>query len=108
MLHREFGDDRRDRRGIAASDMRTIMIILGGLSLLGFCLVAGRWLIGGSVATTVTAAKIFIPIWLALAAYNMWMGVAHAGYSVAEVLPILVVIFVIPAGVAAFVWWKFS
>jgi hypothetical protein len=42
--------------------MRTIMIILGGLSLLGFCRVAGRWLIGGSVGTMMTAAKVFIPI----------------------------------------------
>ncbi len=88
--------------------MRTIMIILGGLSLLGFCRVAGRWLIGGSVGTMMTAAKVFIPIWLALAAYNMWVGVSHAGYSVTEELPILLIIFAIPAGVAAFVWWHFS
>ena len=86
--------------------MRTAMIILGGLALLGFCLVAGRYLIGSSIGTMVTAAKIFIPIWLALAAYNMYVGVAHAGYSVAEELPILLVIFAIPAAVAGLVWWK--
>ena len=84
------------------------MIILGGVSLLIFCLVAGRYLFGGSLATMVTGAKIFIPIWLALAVYNMYMGVAHAGYSVADELPILLVIFAIPAAVAGLVWWKFS
>ena len=84
------------------------MIILGGLALLGFCLVAGRYLIGSSIGTMVTAARIFIPIWLALAAYNMYVGVARAGYSVAEERPILLVIFAIPAAVAGFVWWKFS
>lgn len=84
------------------------MIILGGLGLLGFCLVAGRYLIGSSIGTMVTAARIFILIWLALAAYNMYVGVAHAGYSVAEELPILLVIFVIPAAVAGLVWWKLA
>jgi hypothetical protein len=88
--------------------MRTVMIILGGLSLLAFCLVAGRYLLGSSVATMIIAAKIFIPIWLAFAAYNMYVGVAHAGYSVAEETPILLVIFAIPTAVAGFVWWKFS
>ena len=88
--------------------MRTAMIILGGLSLLAFCLVAGRYLIGNSVANMVMAAKIFVPIWLALAAYNMYVGVARAGYSVAEELPILLVIFAVPAAIAGLVWWKFS
>lgn len=87
--------------------MRTAIIILGGFALLGLCLLAGRF-IGGSSAMMVLAAKIFIPIWLAAAAFNMWMGVAKAGYSVVEELPIFLVIFAIPAAVAAFVWWKFS
>ena len=87
--------------------MRTVIIILGGFALLGLCLLAGRF-IGGSSAMMVLAAKIFIPIWLAAAALNMWMGVAKAGYSVAEELPIFLLIFAIPAAVASFVWWKLS
>jgi len=87
--------------------MRTAVIILGGFVLLGLCLLAGR-LIGGSSAMMVLAAKIFIPIWLALAAYNMYVGVSQAGYSVAEELPILAVIFAIPAAVAGLIWWKFT
>jgi hypothetical protein len=86
--------------------MRTILIILGGLVLLGLFLFGGRWI--GGAGTMVTAAKVFIPIWLAAALYNMWVGVSQAGYSVAEELPIFLLIFAVPAIVAAFVWWKYS
>jgi hypothetical protein len=88
--------------------MRTLVIILGGLLLLGLCLLAGRWLGGTGMDTMVTAAKIFISVWLGAALVNMWMGVARAGYSVAEELPIFLLIFAIPAVVAVFIWWKFS
>ena len=56
----------------------------------------------------VTAAKIFLPVWLAAAAVNMWLGVATAGYSVREELPIFLLIFAVPAAAAGFAWWKFS
>lgn len=82
--------------------MRTAIIIVGGLVLLGAFLFAGSKF-GGSAAT---AAKIFIPLWLAIALGNMWIGVARAGYSVAEELPILLVIFAVPAAAAAVAWWK--
>ncbi len=87
--------------------MRSTAIIVGGLLLFGlFALVAGR--IGGGAPAIVTVAKAFIPIWLAAALVNLWIGVARAGYPVAEEAPIFVAIFVIPAAVAAFVWWKYS
>jgi hypothetical protein len=87
--------------------MRSAIIIVGGLVLLGFFALAGWWLGGGPQSTT-TAAKLFIPIWLAAALINMWLGVSRAGYSVAEELPIFLVIFAIPAAIAAFIWWRFS
>ena len=86
--------------------MRTAIIILGGFLLLGLCVLAGRWI--GGTPTMVTAVKVFIAIWLVAAGINMWIGVAKAGYSVAEELPIFLLIFAVPAGAAAFVWWKFS
>ena len=88
--------------------MHTIMVILGGFLLLGICLIAGRWLGGAGAETMVTAAKVFIPIWLGGALLNLWMGVARAGYSVAEEFPIFLLVFAIPAAVALFIWWKFS
>jgi len=87
--------------------MRSVIIILGGLGLLGLFAITG-WRFGDGTQSMVTAAKIFIPVWLAAALINMWIGVSRAGYSVAEEFPIFLAIFAIPAVVAAFVWWKFS
>jgi len=87
--------------------MRSAIIILGGLALLGLFTLAG-WRFGGGSPGLATAAKIFVAIWLVAALVNMWIGVAQAGYSVAEEFPIFVVIFVIPAAAAALVWWKSS
>jgi hypothetical protein len=87
--------------------MRSIIIILGGLVVLGLFALVG-WRFAGGTQSMVTAAQIFIPVWLVGALINMWIGVSRAGYSVAEEFPIFLAIFAVPAVVAAFVWWKFS
>ena len=87
--------------------MRTAIIIIGGLVLLGLFALVGWWL-GGGPQSAITAAKLFMPIWLAVALINMWLGVSRAGYSVAEELPIFLAIFAIPVAAAAFIWWRFS
>jgi hypothetical protein len=87
--------------------MRTAIIIFGGIVLLGLFAVVG-WRLGGGPQSTMMAAKLFIPVWLAVALINMWLGVSRAGYSVAEELPIFLVIFAIPAIAAGFIWWRFS
>ena len=88
--------------------MRTAIIVVAGLVLLVLCNLVARFLGGAGTQTLVMASKVFIPIWLGVALVNMWVGVSRAGYTVAEDLPIFLVIFAIPAGTAAFVWWKFS
>ena len=88
--------------------MRSVMIIVGGLLLLGLFVLVSRWLGGGTSPSMVTAAKVFLPVWLVLALVNMWIGVSRAGYSVMEELPIFLAIFAIPGIAAAFIWWKFS
>ncbi len=87
--------------------MRTLIIVVGGLCLLGLSLLVTR-LTGTGPHTLATVAKIFVPVWLAIALLNMWLGVARAGYSVAEELPIFLVVFLIPAGAALAIAWKFS
>ena len=87
--------------------MRTVVIILSGLVILGIAELAG-WRLGGGTQSMVIATKIFIPVWLVVAVINMWIGVSRAGYSVAEELPIFSVIFIVPAAVAVFIWWKYS
>lgn len=88
--------------------MRTVVIIAGGLLLLGVFVLVGRLVGGATTQSMVTAAKVFLPVWLVVALVNMWIGVSRAGYSVAEELPIFLAIFLIPGIAAAFVWWKFS
>ena len=90
------------------NEMRTMMIILGGFVLLGLFVLAGRLIGGAGTQPMVTAAKVFIPIWMVAALLNMWIGVTSAGYSVAEELPIFLLIFALPAAGALFIWWKFS
>lgn len=88
--------------------MRTLVIILGGIALLALCLLVVRWLGPPGPASLATGAKIFIPLWLIAAAINMWIGVASAGYSVAEELPIFLLIFAVPGALAALLWWKYG
>jgi hypothetical protein len=87
------------------TQVRSLMIIAGGLILLGILTFAASRM-GAGNAGVVTAAKAFIPIWLVAALINMWMGVSKAGYSVSEEFPIFLAIFAAPAAVAALVWWK--
>ena len=86
--------------------MRTAVIIVGGLLILGVAVLAA-WRFGGS-QVALAATKWFIAVWLVVALANLWMGVWRAGYSFAEELPIFLVIFAIPAAAAAVVWWKLS
>lgn len=85
--------------------MHVLLVMVAGLMLLGVFALLG-WLWGASGAAVALAAKVFVPAWLLVAAANMWVGVAHAGYSVREELPILLLVFALPAVVAAgLVWW---
>jgi hypothetical protein len=66
-------------------------------------------LIGSNSTVTMgTAIKVFIAIWFVVAAVNMWFGVAKAEYSFTEELPIFLLIFLLPAGAALLIHWKFS
>jgi len=47
-------------------------------------------------------------LWLVVALVNLWLGVSRAGYSLAEELPMFLVIFLIPAAAAVVVAWKSS
>ena len=85
--------------------MRTFIAIGIGFALLGL-VAGGGWLAGGP-AKMKMAALVFIGLWFIAAAMNMYVGVARAGYSFMEELPILLLIFGAPAVVAAILRWKF-
>jgi hypothetical protein len=84
--------------------MRTAIIIGMGFALLALCLGTG-WLAGGS-ARLKAGALVFIALWFIAAAVNMYVGVARAGYSFMEELPIFLLIFGVPAIVALLLRWK--
>jgi hypothetical protein len=85
--------------------MRTLIILGIGFALLGLCLGAG-WLAGGAEKLKV-AALVFVGLWFVAAAVNMYVGVARAGYSFMEELPIFLLIFAVPAVVALVLRYKF-
>ncbi|PSH65233.1 hypothetical protein [Phyllobacterium sophorae] len=87
--------------------MHMLMVIAGGIVLLGVFLLFGQ-LWGATTPALSTASKFFIPIWLAVSVANLWVGVNKAGYTVAQELPILLVVFAVPAAVAAIAIWRFA
>lgn len=87
--------------------MHTVFVLALGFLLLGATLVVAR-LFGGLGSGPLAAAALwFLPLWLIGASINLWIGVASAGYSLKEELPIFLLVFAIPAGVALLLWWRY-
>lgn len=87
--------------------MHMAMVIVGGLLLLAVFAVFGR-LWGHDTAGIALAARWFVPVWAGVALINMWVGVTTAGYTVMQELPILLVVFAVPAAVALVVAWQIA
>lgn len=73
--------------------MRTILIILGGLALMAVFLGIAKAFARAKLSL---AFVVFSALWVCIAAANMWVGVAQAGYTFMEELPIFFVIASIP------------
>lgn len=87
--------------------MHMLLVIAGGILLLGvFSLFGKLW--GGDLSGVAAGAKLFIPVWFAIALTNMWVGVTRAGYTVAQELPILLVVFAVPAIVSTIAIWQLA
>jgi len=87
--------------------MRTGLFLLSGFLFLAASLIVGKLFSANYPAGTTVATVLFVAVWFVIAGANMWVGVARAGYSVADELPILVLIFGLLAAVAILVRWKF-
>ena len=87
--------------------MHMLMVIAGGVVLLALFVLFGK-LWGADTPSLATAAKIFIPVWLAASIVNLWVAVSRAGYTVREELPILLIVFAVPAAVALLAIWYLS
>lgn len=86
--------------------MRTGLFLLAGFLLLGAAAVLARLFAHNYPSAPAVTTGAFLLLWLALTGFNMWVGVARAGYSVAEELPILLLLFGIPAALAVVLKWK--
>ncbi len=83
-----------------------LMILTGALLLCVFSLLGRLW--SEDLTGVALAARLFIPTWFVIAAVNLWIGVTKAGYSVREELPILLVVFAVPAALAGVIIWRFA
>lgn len=84
--------------------MRSFLIIAGGFVLVFVFAMIGRVRAGDRGGAK--GALAFVPLWFALTAANLAVGVFQAGYTVAEELPIFLMIFLPPAFLAAYLWKK--
>jgi len=87
--------------------MRTGLFLLSGFLFLAASLIVGELFSANYPAGTTVATVLFVVVWFVITGANMWVGVARAGYSVTDELPILVLIFGLPAAAALLVRWKF-
>ena len=76
--------------------MHTLMMIVGGFVALGIFVLAAV-LLGRTLAD---GARVFIFPWLVAALVNMGVGVYWANIPVSVEIPVLLVVFGVPAGVA--------
>ena len=86
--------------------MRTLLFLLVGFLLLAACMLLGRLFSSSYPAATYAATLIFVLLWLVISTANLWVGVAKAGYTVTEELPIFVFIFGVPTIAATFLKWR--
>lgn len=87
--------------------MRTVLFLTSGVLLMASLLMIARLFSEHVPSAPNWALALGLSLWLAVTGANMWIGVSKAGYSVAEELPILLVLFVVPGAVAVLVRWRF-
>ena len=87
--------------------MRTALFLVAGLLLLAAALLLGKLFSSQYPGATFVATVAYVALWFIVAGANMWVGVARAGYSVTEELPIFLLIFGVPAAAAILLKWRF-
>lgn len=88
--------------------MRTALILASGLLLLMAFVIFSRLFTQHYPSAPTWAVGTFLAAWLAATGFNFWVGVNKAGYSVSEELPIMLVLFGVPAIAALLIRWKFT
>lgn len=86
--------------------MRTVLFLASGFLLLTAVFILGKLFSENFASATTWATFAFLMLWLIITGANMWIGVTKAGYSASEELPILLLLFGVPAAVALLLKWK--
>ncbi len=76
------------------------VLLLGGLQILA-------WLAHAQYPQSARVATgVFVVAWCVVTAFNLWVGVAKAGYPLAGEIPIQLLILVPPIAGAMLLQWK--
>jgi hypothetical protein len=86
--------------------MRTAQFLLSGILLLGAAAILGRLFAPNFPASVKVAVASFVLVWLLLVSFNMWVGVAKAGYAFSEELPVFFMLFLPPTLLAIILAWR--
>jgi hypothetical protein len=81
--------------------MHTVIVLGTALLLLALTIFVGRLIAGRSGMAR--ACLWFVPLWFLGAAVNMYIGVAQAGYSIADETPMFLLVFSVPVAIALLV-----
>ena len=87
--------------------MRTALFLASGMFLFASLLIAARMFSEHLPSAPNWAVGVGLAVWLVITGTNMWLGVSKAGYSVSEELPILLLLFLVPAAAAVLVRLRF-
>jgi hypothetical protein len=82
------------------------LFLVAGLLLLAAVLLLAKLFSSHYPDAMRLATIAYVALWFIIAGANMWVGVARAGYSVTEELPIFLLIFGVPTVVATLVKWR--
>jgi hypothetical protein len=86
--------------------LRSLLFLVAGFLLLGGFLLLAKLFSPNYPDAARLATIAYVALWFMIAGANMWVGVARAGYSVTEELPIFLLIFGLPAAAAILLKWK--
>jgi len=86
--------------------VRSLLFLVAGLLLLAAVLLLAKLFSSHYPDATRWATIAYVALWLVIAGANLWVGVVRAGYSVAEELPIFLLIFGVPAVLAVLLKWR--
>jgi hypothetical protein len=84
-----------------------MLFLASGLLLMASLLIVAKLFSEHFPSAPNLAIALGLTLWLAVTAGNMWIGVSKAGYAVSEELPILLLLFAVPAAVALLARWRF-